>query len=280
MPYGGAARIECAQRRPDRRAHRIGVAERPDGDVHLRVDARLEHVWDRRLVETLAPHVGDDPDDRLPRPFGAGIESVLQSPAHRLLAGPVAPRHLLVDHDDLRRLGGEVAVLEQAATPQRDAHRLEVPRHDLVLGQRRGGIVGAPRRLALERHAIVGLPMDEEIADRASGGDAGQRPDPAHRLAVELGRLLAGVVGPRQVDLQQEHVLRIEPALGPLDAGEAADEEPRAGQEHDRQRDFGHGQNPDGCAARRGRRAPADRPRAARPRAAPRTAAAPASGRQ
>ena len=110
--------------------------------------------------------------------FGARIQSVLQPLADRILARPEPPRHLFVDHDDRRRSGGEVAVLQQSAAEQRDAHRLEVAGNNLVLGQRRSGIIGPPRRLALERNPVIRLPVDEEVADRARSHDARQRANP------------------------------------------------------------------------------------------------------
>ncbi len=96
----------------------------------------------------------------------------------------------------------------------RDAHRLEVPGHDVVFGQRRRRIVRPARRLTLERDAVVGLSMDEEVADRARRPPRrAARESRRDRLGEERGPLLAGCRSVRgQIDLQQQHVARIEAA--------------------------------------------------------------------
>ena len=174
--------------------------------------------------------------------FAAGSSPVLETPADRLLTRPVAPRHLLIDHDDALGPRREVAVLQQAATEKRDAHGLEVAGHDLIFGQRGSGIIRALRRLPFERDSIVRLTMDEEVADGAHGDDAGQRADPSCRLAEERGALRGRVVFVGQVHLEQQHVARVEPAVRRLHPQEAANQKTGARQQDHGERDLGHNQ--------------------------------------
>ena len=205
-----------------------GSFERPDRDIHLTSDAGLEHVGDCRLVQPLPSHVGDHADDGFPRILGAWVEPVLQALADGILVRPETSRHFFVDDDDLRSARRKVALLEQPAAEQRDAHRLEESRYDLILGQRRRGILLALGRLSFERHAIVGLTMNEEVADRANGDDAWESSDPTGRLGVKRGDLRGVVVRARKVDLQEQHVAGIESSVRRLDSLEAADEEARS----------------------------------------------------
>ena len=103
--------------------------------------------------------------------------------------------HLLVDHHDRLRSLSEVALLQQPAAEEWNAHRLEIAGHDLVFGQRRRRLVWPPRRLTLERDPIVRLTVNEEVADCPDGEDARQRSNAARGLGIESGPLLAGVIG-------------------------------------------------------------------------------------
>jgi hypothetical protein len=172
----------------------------------------------------------------------SGIEAVLEPPADGILSGPETPRHRFVDHHDLRRARRQVAVLQQAAAKQRDAHRLEIAGHDLIFGQRRSGIIRPPGRLALERDAIVGLPVNEEVRDGSDGHDARQRTNSPRRLREERRPLCGIVVFAGKVDLQQQHVARVEATVGCLHAQEAANQQPGSRQQDHRERDLGHHQ--------------------------------------
>ena len=99
------------------------------------------------------------------------------------------------------------------------------PGIDLILGQRRRGILLTLRRLPFERDVIVGLTMDEEVADRADGDHAWKRADPTGRFGVKRRDLRGVVVRVRKVDLQEQHVAGIESPIRRLDALEAADQE-------------------------------------------------------
>ena len=118
--------------------------------------------------------------------------------------------------------GARSAVLEHASANDAHLHRFEEAGDDLVFGQRRRGIVGPLRRPAVHGDAVVGLTMDEEVAHGAGGDHARQRPNPADRVVVVRGDLGGVVVRARQIDLEQQDVLGREPAIGRLDAEEAA----------------------------------------------------------
>ena len=190
-------RIERPHLRTNRTAQLLGVSHRADRDVHLRDDTRLEHVRNRRFIQPLPPHIGDDADDGFPRHVRRRVETVLEPLANGIVAWPEPSGHFLVDDHDRRRVRIEIAVLEEPAAQERDAHRLEVAGHHVVLGEGRCGIRWQSRRLTLECDAIVGLAMNEEVADRAGRDDARQRANPLHGFGVERRRLRAVVVAGR-----------------------------------------------------------------------------------
>src|SRR5262245_66498638 len=82
------------------------------------------------MLEALAAHVADDPNDCRRR---AGLVAAAELPADRILAGPEVPGERVVDDcDPLRAV--HVALGTQAAATQPDAGRLG--------GARGGGIAG------------------------------------------------------------------------------------------------------------------------------------------
>ena len=144
-----------------------------------------------------------------------------------ILARPEPAGHLLVDHDDRRRALREIAVLQQPAAEQRDAHRLEVAGHDLVFGQRRRGIVGPLRRLTLERDAVVRLTVDEEIADRADGERRRAARESAGCASVKNAAASAACRRCRAGRPAAAGRSRVESAVRRLHADEAADQQAR-----------------------------------------------------
>ena len=153
------------------------------------VGARIGEAWMRPVghgarlrVETLMAHVADDADDFVVARVVPGDADLL---ADRILAGPVPPRHRLVDDDPV----GDVALVglvEEPAFEQRNAHRLEVvPGHDANV--RHGLIPCRGFRLAddfiARRRAET---IERQPAGAADGLDARQDREPIEQALVEL----------------------------------------------------------------------------------------------
>ena len=110
-------------------------------------------------VEAVLLHPSDDAHDGVPRTFGLEIAKA-DAPADRILVRPQLARHELVDDDDARFFRC-VAVVEEAAPHERDAHGLEVPAgrdalvrvDEVFAGRRHAPFDGnrAPREVAAER---------------------------------------------------------------------------------------------------------------------------------
>ena len=202
----------------------------------------MEHERNRGFIQFLPSHIGDDTDNSFPRSVGAGIQTVLEPLAQRILARPIPSRHFLIDHDDPRSALSQVRVLEKSALDEWNPHRLEVSRHDLILRQRRRRVFGTGRRAALERNSIIRLPVDKEIADCTGSHYPGQRSDTLHSFRIKRGHLRTILVNGRQIDLQQQHVAGIETAIGCLHALKAPNQKSSAGQQNDRESNLSHNQ--------------------------------------
>ena len=73
----------------------------------------------------------------------------------------------------------------------------------------------------------------------ARGLDAGQRLYPFHRVTEEVNPLVVAVILPHgYADPHRQQVLRIEARINRLQAPEAPDEQPRAHQQDERERDL------------------------------------------
>ena len=127
----------------------------------------------RRRLQRIVVHRANDADYLAP----VSLRSIVDRdpPADRILARPVLRRGRFVDHRDTRRIAG-IAILEEPAGDEPDAHRLEVAR-------RRGPPVGV-REVGAARH---GAPFDLErphvlqLAQREFRDTAGGLARPAAR---------------------------------------------------------------------------------------------------
>ena len=176
--------------------------------------------------------------------------------ADRILVREVLLDERLVDNRDVLA-GRRVLRRERAAAKHRNRERFEVARRDHAI-VRRGRVARLQRRppadverqhvVATERqrlhgggrlHAGLGLELGDQIVEERVMG------------------LRRPVRRPRQRDLKREHALRLESRIDVDELVEAAQQQRRARQQHDRQRDLRDEQHAAHPAAtgRRGRAA-------------------------
>ncbi len=195
--------------------------------------------------------VADDADDRQPR-LRAGHLDVL---ANRVLIGPEAPGHRLVDHRHARRrrsvVGGEAT-----AAKDRDAHRVEVVVHrapELDLGQL-GLRNRAPLDLDQRGH---GRAAQREPRGATDLQHAGQSLNAREEVAIERAAVVRVLQPHRDVHLPGQQVLGLKSRIDRDHSDEAADEQSGAGGERNRQRHLGDDESRPGRGV--GRRLPRTR---------------------
>src|SRR5262245_7369867 len=223
---------------PDRRGQGQRLRPRARDQSHrLPCVLRQRHVKIRRYrPEQLALRVTDDAD-HFPQ-TGAKANVFAQGVA----VGPEALRQSFVDDDHGIRIGG-VGFGELAALDHGDAHRFEVIGRadamspvELLSGRRIGHAFDQKtrRRIALAQRQIV---------DQRGRFDSVQTPRAPHQLVVK--RAAARVVfifGGGQSNSHRQHVVSIDARIYFQNRQEVLHQQPRAGQQHQRHRDFSDGQ--------------------------------------
>src|SRR5262245_37925570 len=158
--------------------------------------------------------------------------------ADRVSIHEETPREALVDDRHARRLA-VIPAAEVAAFEQRNAHRLEiVGAYRAVRGRQlfSGRSGGAAFDLEADSDTCAGKRRADAGADRLNARNGGQAPPD---LLVE-GRLLLRlrVTRWRQKSLQRQESLRVETGIDLLKPEKALDHQPRACEQHNRERHF------------------------------------------
>src|ERR1700682_1529899 len=189
--------------------------------------------------ERVLLNAADHADYREPRRifFRATVMNAL---AERVLIGPEFLRHVFVD-DNHARIRVCVLLVEEAAFAQRNLHGLEV----VSTGD---ALVGVDEVLARWRHAAFhrdGSP-GKGPAQRQRGHTAGRARSrqmfqtfPELVIRIEHG-LRSVVLVAGHGEFKREYAVGIEPPSHLLQAGETADEQSRANEQHHRERQFGN----------------------------------------
>ncbi len=163
----------------------------------------------------------------------------LQAFADRVLPWPVTSRQCAADDDDPRSTFA-IAVLERTTAAKRHPHHTEVVGCDRLEVDERVAL-GFGCRLAFDRERPVHADGSPQGPQRDGGGglDARQAPEATQQL-VDVGALLFGfrvlrLGGP---GVHRENVLGVIPERDGLERSEAADQEPRADQQHEGEPDL------------------------------------------
>ena len=125
---------------------------------------------------------------------------------------------------------------EDAARPKRHAQCLEVARRRD--GDERGRQRGALRLPALETELRFERPHRRKLRRGGHRADARQRPDSLDEPIEERAGSVPGVALARQRQPHRQHAPRLEPRVDALHVHEAAQQQPGAEEENDRQRDL------------------------------------------
>ena len=253
--------LDGAKRPTERRERHAGTRRRADEQRHRVRGLLLEREVEiglRPVAKVSAPDVADDADDLEP-----GVAE-LDGTTHRPLAGEEAALDGLADdHDGPRRR--RVRRLEQAPRKERYAESAEV-------AARRALPADVRRPLAL-RHGLVGaLEPDGPAVARQRGDDgraglldAGHGPQRAEGAVEEGAAGLGRTVTPGgDRHVEGGDTVDAEPRVHGLEAGEAARDEGRPEEQHDRERDLRHDEARRDPACRRARRRPSHRQRGRR----------------
>ena len=200
-----------------------------------------------RFAERDVLAVAREADDFQPRPLRAAEADAL---AYRVPVGEVASGESLVDDDDA---GRAFTILRVEVAPAQDG---DVQGLEVVQGDRAGegdvvGHVLAAAARALAAAGAVGrvLPRDHHAALPARAAErrrahqrrrlhARQRRHTLQRTPVELLPLRLRVAQQVDVERHRQHVLRVEAGVNALRPLEAAQEQARADEQHQRQRDL------------------------------------------
>src|SRR5437763_2187573 len=234
LPHGGAHRARQRQRGT------LGLEHDPHLGRALPLELRHIQLQHWRGIERGVANVPDRTDDRR-------VVSAAAEPRHR--EGPpqrILPRPQLVGeppvHDDDFR--GVCPVLRrEVAAPEPDAHRREVarthhaqPRREVLLG----GVGTNPPWI--ERQDVHAA-RERQRAGHAHGRHAGIARQHVRQILEELG-LHRGirVARGREPDARRQHVARVVAGIHRGQPHEAPDEQPRAHQQHERERDLRHHQ--------------------------------------
>ena len=151
----GEAGIQRAKRGAHRGEKRRGIAPGPEGEHHRPVGGDplplgQVDLWCLDLIEPSVMHVAHDPDDGAPGSVGV---AQLDPAAQGILARPAEARESFVDQHHQRSVG-RVRGGEQPPAPERDPHRLQVPRRDGVAVRRRR-ILRIGEELPLDLHPVA-----------------------------------------------------------------------------------------------------------------------------
>ena len=194
------------------------------------------------LIDAVLADVPDHADDLEPLGLAVVTGAEREPLADRIGVGELAARHRLVDHQDAG-IEGSVSRLELAAADEGHAERGEVTRrhgHEVRQGRfvrRQLGTAGdvereetepaAHRQRVGERHALDAGHGLQPLLHRVPVGQ------PLRRLAVALAR---------RRHLHRQHARRGEAQRDVQQVDEAAEQQPGADQQHQRQRDLGQHQ--------------------------------------
>jgi hypothetical protein len=200
------------------------------GSTGLRPNSWVRRSGVRPNARTGDPHHG------VPPAVGA------YPPPHGLLPWPVSAGELLVDH----RHGLRPAVVRRrqvATVDERDAQGPEVRRTHVRPPDLHG--------LVPLRHVAFGLD-DRRVAAEAEGHpvrqrggrDAGYRLHALEELSVQRGALGPRVAGREQIERSQQDAAPVEPRIVQPGEPAAADEQPGAREQQDREGDLRHHQRP------------------------------------
>ncbi len=200
---------------------------------------RQVHRDARVSVERILLDASDDANHREPWP-GRSCANQSHTPAKRRPIRPQLLRHELVDdRHPLRRRG--IVIVEQPPVPERNLHRLEISsRHHAQIG------IDEPfpgrRSPVLHRNRSPGKHLTQrQRRHRAGSAHARHRVEPPREFArgVDDDRR-ARVAAAVQSDFERQNVARVESRRGVLHCREAANKQPCAGQQHEREREL-HG---------------------------------------
>ncbi len=235
----GHFRVELAHEAAHRARHcrRLGVRARDEAHARVR-PLRDGEVDDGRGARVEARHllVADDADDLEGRLVRGELEG--HAPAQGVFAVEDARGERLVDDDDGRRVCA-VAVVEVSALEERHAHYAEVARAhsaQVRLGPRGGRL----RQAEDARRARASVAAQGQVAHLRRAAHARQRRRATQQLVVEGGGL-HGVCRARGRKLEghRQEVLSPEAGVDREHAREALHQQPRAHEEHERERDLG-----------------------------------------
>ena len=154
---------------------------------------------------------------------------------------------------DADSVAAEIGLGEGAAFQDGHAHRLEIiRRHDGEVAQ--PSLPRPGRRLSFD--ADAGLPAAEAHGQRSDEGGrshAGKPPHRFDRLLVEPRPLrVVGIFVGRQAEIHGEDIFGIQSDRHGLQAAEAAEQQPRRDQQHERESDFADNQQTPAPAASHG----------------------------
>ena len=141
--------------------------------------------------------------------------------------------------------------VEVAAGDQRNPHRRKVPRRDRSRLRALALPVGLRIVLNLNAAAVV-VAAERQDVRGADGADAGDGLHPILEPLIERHLIAFLVAGHGQRDLHRHGLLRVEARVHALESLQAANEQPGAHQQHDRQRDFANDERFAGAASDRG----------------------------
>src|SRR5215470_15291103 len=177
---------------------------------------------------------------------GASITDAL---ADWVFVREVAARRRLADDDDFGRVL-VVAFVKFAPRDDPHAHRAEIVRAYGAV-PRHGPLIGLGRGTAFDHEIGVGVVARErKRRNRAGRLHARQRPDALQKLAEKRGDLITlGIDRLRQRYDGGQYVARVETGIDSLKPDEASDQQPRADEQHQRQRGLGDHQRAERAAA-------------------------------
>src|SRR6185437_13822620 len=252
------ARIHLLHDRANRRGQRHWIGTRCfDDEGCLAARRRPEYHFARRLIEAVRTKLRNHADDAI---VAARRISDADALADRVLIGPESVGELA--RDDCRRRvrrrgahGVDVAPVE-ASPAHLDAERLEVARERTRSVDAWRFLVRRERSFAPHAGATGAKVLQRQAAARANLRYPGKRGDPLLELLVEVDHCAAAlVVQIRQTHVEGEHAIWIEAWLHVPKIGEAAQHQPRGGEQDQREGDLTHYETvARGPLSRRGRR--------------------------
>ncbi len=137
----------------------------------------------------------------------------------------------------LGRIETHVAVREIASFDQLDAHRPKVARADGVA--ERVHVLARLWLVPFDRHRAVPLvALEEAHLCKGGGADSGHGADPLDELFVELLRANRGVAAERRRDVEGHEVVDVQAEVEQTQIAQAADEQPCADEQQNRDGDL------------------------------------------